>query len=994
MTGWGNSPLTGGFPFSVPVTGSTLHCRQGSALRSAPLVGFPESPGSSSNCSRGSNPSPGPRYLFFDKQSLSRTSGNCHSADLRSPGPTGHHDSHFQYPGKGLEIQFGTDGGTQHHNAGVQIQLPASSLVQRLLGPQTRTQPPCPPGNSETSSGHHLQSTQRGHRFSPFGPTTGDGSFSGPGLALSGSTRIHRPPSYITHLPEGNTCKSKVYGPERGIRSPRKMSRPGFPLRHCSPLASLPLHPSPYPNTSFLHHQLPGFELPQVSHQPKPLRPLHTQRSPPTCRSHRYQQPGPDDAFRSQDGINLPEIHRESFHRQEGCNAPLGGFTPAITSTRPPPVPPPIRLSLEGRRRCDTSGISLSPERVDFSLHPHSPSLTLLPRSLSRRSRATRAASKRVLASILGAYPKPLPLPPLPYKGLEVDLVPSDTVEVEFAPSSELEVEHVPSLPSSLFLSKDRDIPLDRIDVPALNIRKLIDMDESLRSVLAPIMDMNSFSTLCLPESPLPRHAPTSILAGNWEDNLVDWGIASWIRKWDAKAMMKAFAVPKADGISSRFILDASSLNSAMQSPPHFRLTTLAELRPIVFSHSWAQITDLRHCFYQFPLDDEVALFFCLRSKKGHLCFRRMAMGWSWAPFLAQSTALAYLKPLGTSAIAIYDDFLILGDSMEQCSSRSSILRSRISACNGTIHSGKSDPDPKERVTFMGLEFDLPTKCHRLDPKFVSKWFPWLSALARGLTLPLKLYWVAFGVATYIQRSLLLPPAQTNNLSCWAAAVARRLSSSSLTWSSPVTPWQSASRDLFLITGILSRNAWVQFFPSPTAAPRLYTDSSLSGWAWLLHLDPHPPLLGFYGGWHPGPHINQLELLTIWKALRWLCPRLPGYTWNIMCDNATVVHQLRRGRAPNPFSNRILSDIAFLLQSTRSQVRPDWVSTINQLADCYTRLHPDPDASPSPLGLIPDAYSGPPNHWPSLLNPHLSATHTARPTSPSGVPLGFLPTGL
>ena len=168
----------------------------------------------------------------------------------------------------------------------------------------------------------------------------------------------------------------------------------------------------------------------------------------------------------------------------------------------------------------------------------------------------------------MGPYPNSFGLPPLPYKGLEVDIVPSDIIEVEFTPS-DIEVERVPSLPSCLFRSNKGHIPLDHIDVPALDVQRLINMDESLREILNPIRSSTSFSSLCLPGIPLPRHAPISILSGNWDENLVDWHIASWTRKWDARAVMKAFAVPKADGLSSRFILDASALNSAMQPPPH-----------------------------------------------------------------------------------------------------------------------------------------------------------------------------------------------------------------------------------------------------------------------------------------------------------------------------------------------------------------------------------------------------------------------------------------
>jgi len=176
------------------------------------------------------------------------------------------------------------------------------------------------------------------------------------------------------------------------------------------------------------------------------------------------------------------------------------------------------------------------------------------------------------------------------------------------------------------------EAPLDKIDVKELDLDLLIAMDASLHSILAPIRDVKCFTALLLPDGIIPRFAPRSMIThGDWAGDLARWDIAAPVRKWDAKAMMKGFAVPKSDGSTARFILDASSLNKAMLSPPHFRLPTLAELRPIIFGFTHGQITDLRHCFYQFPVDAKVALYFCLRSETQTLSIKRMAMGWSWA---------------------------------------------------------------------------------------------------------------------------------------------------------------------------------------------------------------------------------------------------------------------------------------------------------------------------------------------------------------------------
>ena len=549
--------------------------------------------------------------------------------------------------------------------------------------------------------------------------------------------------------------------------------------------------------------------------------------------------------------------------------------------------------------------------------------------------------------------------------------------------------------PPNAHVSIESEVPLDKIDVPALDLDLLIKMEPSLRSILAPIKHELSFVDLLLPGESLPRYAPRSrVTRGDWAGDLVRWDIATKIRKWDAKAVMKGFAVPKSDGSSARFILDASSLNKAMQPPPHFRLPTLAEMRPIIFGFSFGQITDLRHCFYQFPVASEVALFFCLHAGDATLSFKRMAMGWSWAPSIAQSVAMAYLAPIGAAGLAIYDDFLIMDHSVEQCAASTTLLRSRISMCLGTIHPKKSASCPSPKFTYCGIEWNLSTKCHRLDPKMVSRWTPWLKVICQGRALPLRYYWIALGVSTYVQRSLLFAPSSLNNLFNWAALTAARLARGILTWNSVVVPWTSAVVELGFITGHLIRNKWVQFHLSPPASLSLYTDSSLKGWAWLLHnnQDGHC-LMGFRGAWTPGPHINVLELLTVWKAIRWLCPRLPGLTWHLMCDNSTVVHQIRRGRTSNFVANRILSDLAYVLQRTKSQIRPTWVSTHDQRADEHTRLNLGPSSHPQPFGDIPFSVPLLAPSWPLLLWPHVTELRNLASTS-LDVPLGILPTGV
>ena len=597
-------------------------------------------------------------------------------------------------------------------------------------------------------------------------------------------------------------------------------------------------------------HVQPGLEdcdrLPQEGGSSRSQRPLDPQRSSDTRGPKRRKQRRLDGFVKPQIPMDAATLHWSRLIQQKRCDAPSGSsncFPLDLRGSHPPADPPVLSVPQFGGRHCDTNVESIPRERA----------LSVPFRYKSRRTRARHAAARAILDRIVDPTSTPLNPPSLPY--------PPDILLPDTGP--------FPRPPN--FRSRSAILAaLDAIDVAPLDLEELSVMCPSLRSVLAPIRDVEAFRSLFLPGMTIPRHAPSSnVTQGDWAEDLVRWGVADVVRKWDAKAMMKGFAVPKSDGSSARFILDASPLNEAMQRPPHFRLASLAEMRPIMFSASVGQITDLRHCFYQYPVDADIALYFCLRSSRKVLSMRRMAMGWSWAPSIAQATALAYLEPCGPHSLVIYDDFVTLGSTVEECAQRTNLLRSRMVRCNGTIHPIKSAPSPTSRFTFSGIQWDLPTKCHRLDPKMVEKWAPCLSIIALGRPLPLRIYWIAMGIATYIQRSLLLPPASLNKLFSWAGQLASQLSHELLTWNSVVTPWAAACNEFQVIRGFLTRNKWIQYHVSPRASPTLYTDSSLTGWAWLLHeLRQGSVIFGMRGGWHPGPHINVLELLTVRFAMQ------------------------------------------------------------------------------------------------------------------------------
>jgi len=380
-------------------------------------------------------------------------------------------------------------------------------------------------------------------------------------------------------------------------------------------------------------------------------------------------------------------------------------------------------------------------------------------------------------------------------------------------------------------------------------------------------------------------------------------------------------------------LLDYSDLDLVWHFLP------FTSLRSLVFAYGWAQTVDLRHCFYQFPMCPEVATYFCFRPRQGgYYAFGRMAMGWSWAPSISQRTALAYLDPILPHAAAIYDDYLILGRSVQETASRAATVDGRIARCHGTKHPTKSMLIPSVVFVYMGIQWDLQVKAHRLSPEFVEKWSPWMRAMCMGLPMAAKAYWSATAVALYAHRILCLPPFQLFHLQRWAASIARSINGGSMSWRTAVRPTPQALAVLRSLTLALTKNEWVTFCPPPLAAPwLLYTDASSSGWAWTLCRD-NKQLVGQFGPISEDTHINVSELHAILTALEVVCTWLPRFTWTICCDNATVVFQLKRFRSASFPANSLMARIHRILQRSGSQLTIRWVDTKSQLADPFTRL--------------------------------------------------------
>ena len=106
---------------------------------------------------------------------------------------------------------------------------------------------------------------------------------------------------------------------------------------------------------------------------------------------------------------------------------------------------------------------------------------------------------------------------------------------------------------------------------------------------------------------------------------------------------LSIFKVPKKNGMS-RLVQDGRILNKTVTKPPRMGLPDLDGIIAYAASHTHTAQADAKGFFYQIPLSEKIRHFFSfnvanLRGKFQTRVFTRLPMGFSRAPFVAQTLA-------------------------------------------------------------------------------------------------------------------------------------------------------------------------------------------------------------------------------------------------------------------------------------------------------------------------------------------------------------------
>ena len=242
---------------------------------------------------------------------------------------------------------------------------------------------------------------------------------------------------------------------------------------------------------------------------------------------------------------------------------------------------------------------------------------------------------------------------------------------------------------------------------------------------------------------------------------------------------------------------------------------------------------------------------------------------------------------------------------------------------------------PTQLFETFGVSFDLRHHIYRSDPEWIKKFLA-NSAHAKvtgGMATPREIYKVVGGMVwhSYV----------TNSFLCFLPAtlsfmrdIARDLYNTAA-WDTPTAVRPSVVKEVKERTIRIKENPWIE--RGPTSSITAWSDASSKAWAAILESEPQQVSQADFSNEQEHWHIYRKELYAAKQAVALAARSVHTTRLRLMVDNLPAVHSLQRGHSSDYRSNFVIAELFTLAAGARIQVACEWVPTLEQKADKYTR---------------------------------------------------------
>ncbi len=396
------------------------------------------------------------------------------------------------------------------------------------------------------------------------------------------------------------------------------------------------------------------------------------------------------------------------------------------------------------------------------------------------------------------------------------------------------------------------------------------------------------------------------------------------------------FIVPKKDG-GLRPILDLRVLNRALHKLP-FRMLTQRRIFQCVRPFDWFAAIDLKDAYFHVSILPRHRPFLRFAFEGRAYQYKALPFGLSLSPRVFTKVVEAALVPLREAGIRILnylDDWLILAQSRALLCEHRDMVLSHLSRLGLQVNREKSKLSPTQRISFLGMELDSVNLTARLSEERAQSMLRCLESLQRKRAVPLKhfqrlLGHMASSAAITPLGLLHMRPLQRwlhDRVPRWAWRHGTYRVSLTPSCRRTFSPWSDLA---FLRAGVpleqVSRHVVVS------------TDASVMGWGAMCN---GHAAAGLWTGPQLQWHINCLELLAVWLALRRFRTLLHEKHILVRSDNTATVAYINhqgglRSRRMSQLARHLLLWSQKHLRSLRTVHVP---GELNRAADELSRQH-------------------------------------------------------
>ncbi|KAI2647325.1 Transposon Ty3-G Gag-Pol polyprotein [Labeo rohita] len=328
------------------------------------------------------------------------------------------------------------------------------------------------------------------------------------------------------------------------------------------------------------------------------------------------------------------------------------------------------------------------------------------------------------------------------------------------------------------------------------------------------------------------------------------------------------FIVPKKDG-GLRPIIDLRHLNRSVMKLK-FKMLTIKQVVSQIRSEDWFVTIDLKDAYFHVSILPQHRKFLRFAFRGEAYQYRVLPFGLALSPCTFTKCVDAALVPLRLQGIRILnyiDDWLILAASESLAVQHRDVVLAHMKALGLRLNAKKSVLSPTQRTTYLGVVWDSTTMQARLSPARIESILAAVKRVKEGRSLTVKQFLQLLGLM-----------AAASNVIPFGLLYMRPLQ-----WWLKTKGFSPRGNPLRMIKvtcrGLRALDMWRKpwflnqgpVLGAPCRRVSLATDASLTGWGAVMS---GRSARGLWSGRHLSWHINCLEMLAVFRALKYFLPDL------------------------------------------------------------------------------------------------------------------------